>query len=257
MQNENFKMQGVAVGFIRHQENYQRLKERSVAEGAALFGVANITNLKKDFLIATKTVEKFDAGISLAVRLSEPILEEIEDHPTKLYYHHYRQANQFLDQLAFRLSLFIQEQGYRALSIPASQIVDWQTQQGHLSHKKIALQAGLGWLGRNNLLVNKKLGSRIRLVTILTDMPLNFDVPVTDTCGECRLCISACPASAIQDDQKEFAHLKCFDQLKDFQKKGYVGQYICGICVKACPGTPEIPSKNSLKERAQEVRSDE
>lgn len=218
------------------QENYQRLKERALDEGAALFGVANTANLKKDFLIAARVLEKLDAGISLAVRLSEPVLEEIEDHPTKLYYHHYRQANQFLDRLALRLALVIQELGGRALPIPASQIVDWQSQRGHLSHKKVAIEAGLGWLGRNNLLVNKTFGSRIRLVTILTDLGLQFDRPTDENCCDCQLCIAACPIAAIKKTAQEFDHLKCFEQLKDFQKKGYTNQYICGICVKACKG---------------------
>ncbi len=218
------------------QENYHQLKERALAEGAALFGVANITNLEKDFLIAARIVEKLDAGISLAARLSEPVLEEIEDHPTRLYYHHYRQVNQFLDQLALRLALVIQELGGRALPIPASQIVDWQSRRGHLSHKKVAIEAGLGWLGRNNLLVNKKFGSRIRLVTILTDLPLRYDRPTDETCGDCRLCVSTCPIAAIKETAQEFDHLKCFELLKDFQKKGYTNQYICGICVKACKG---------------------
>ena len=59
--------------------------------------------------------------------------------------------------------------------MPASQIVDWEKQTAHLSHKKIGELAGIGFIGRNNLLVNPEIGSRFRLATILTNMPLEPD----------------------------------------------------------------------------------
>lgn len=66
-----------------------------------------------------------------------------------------------------------------------------------------------------------------------------MDKPVKDNCGECHACIEVCPAQAISEKPEDFQHLKCFEKLKEFQKKGYVGQYICGICVKACSGKRE------------------
>jgi len=73
-------------------------------------------------------------------------------------------------------------------------------------------------------------------VTILTDIPLAVDKPLTDNCGTCRDCITTCPAKAIKEQQQDFDHLACFAALKEFQRKKYVPQYICGICVKACKG---------------------
>ena len=107
-----------------------------------------------------------------------PSSTEIEDHPTALYLHHYRQANYILDQIAFRVAALIQRSGGQALPIAASQIVDWEHQRGHLSHKALAHAAGLGWLGRNNLLVHPQFGARVRLVSILTDLPLQVDRPL-------------------------------------------------------------------------------
>jgi epoxyqueuosine reductase QueG len=131
---------------------------------------------------------------------------------------------------------YIQKIGYSALPIPASQILDWQSQKAHLSHKKIGVLAGLGWIGRNNLLVNKKLGSQFRLVSILTDMPLKTDKPTKDNCGVCRACIEICPPAAIKEKIQDFDYLKCFEKLKEFQKQRLVDQYICGVCVNACSG---------------------
>jgi len=205
--------------------NYQKLKKLATDLGVAAFGVCDFTE-KKDL----------NSAVSIAIRLSKSVLDEIEDRPTKLYFHHYRQANGLLDQIAMRISNFIQFDGYNALPVPASQIVDWEKQTAYLSHKKIAELAGIGWPGRSNLIVHPEFGSQIRLATILTDMPLSTDRPLKKDCGKCKRCIEVCPAAAIKESQKDFDHIICFEKLKFFQKQRYADQYICGICVKACNG---------------------
>jgi len=217
-------------------KNCLSLKKFCQDLGIDLFGVADITKIKKEFILSQSLLESFDKAISLGVRLSKGILEEIETAPTRLYFHHYRSVNNFLDQVAFKLSNYIQKKGYLSLPIPASQIVDWQNQKAHLSHKQIGYLAGLGWIGRNNLLVSKEFGSQFRLVTVLTNMPLKIDKPTKQTCGNCKLCIAVCPVAAIKENPLDFDHLKCFEKLKDFQRQHLVDQYICGICVKACNG---------------------
>lgn len=216
---------------------YLKIKDWALDQGVSLIGVADIRPFRKDFLnLSSQLVNSFDSGISMAVRLSDAILEEIEDRPTQLYFHHYRQANFFLDRLAFTLQQFIQGMGYNALPIPASQVIDWEKQKGHLSHKKVAYEAGLGWIGRNNLLVNPIHGARSRLVTVLTDLPLAHDRPAEAGCYTCKRCMEVCPAGAIKERQEDFEHLECFEQLRLFRKREHTRQYICGVCVKACSG---------------------
>ncbi|MDD5247023.1 MAG: 4Fe-4S binding protein [Candidatus Omnitrophica bacterium] len=217
-------------------KSYQFLKKFCLQNGAELFGVAGIDDLKDDFFLSDKVLQSVDKAVCLGKRISSGVLREIESAPTRLYFHHYRTINMFLDQLALKAAGLIEQKGFTALPIPASQIVDWQKQTAHLSHKKIGVKAGLGWIGRNNLLVNRKLGSRFRLVTILTNMPLKADKPVTDNCEDCRLCISACPAGAIKERAEDFDHIRCFEKLKEFQKQRLVDQYVCGVCVNACKG---------------------
>ena len=218
-------------------KTYTELKKASFALGADLFGVADINKIKNDFKISQKLLAKFDKAICLGVRLSASILEEIESAPTRLYFHHYRTANALLDQLSLKVSNYIQKKGFRALPIPASIILDWEGQKAHLSHKKIGTLAGVGWIGRNNLLVNKELGAQFRLATILTDMPLKTDKPLKESCSQCRVCVSVCPAGAIKEKPEDFDHIKCFEKLKEFQKQRLVDQYICGVCVNVCRGT--------------------
>lgn len=217
-------------------KNYLNLKKFANAQGIELFGVADIEKVKDTFSISERLLQKLDKAVCLGMRLSESVLEEISSGPTRLYFHHYRTVNASLDQAALKVANFIQSKGFSALPIPASIILDWENQRAHLSHKQLGVLAGLGWIGRNNLLVNKKLGSQFRLATILTNLPLKPDKQTKEDCGVCHLCVKMCPAGAIKETPGGFEHIKCFEKLKEFQKKKLVDQYICGVCVNVCRG---------------------
>jgi epoxyqueuosine reductase QueG len=215
---------------------YNSLKKFCQGLGIDLFGVADITSIKDDIQVSKDVLKSLDKAVCLGVRLSSSILQEISNAPTRLYFHHYRTVNALLDQTTLKICNYIQNKGFQALPIPASIILDWENQTAHLSHKKFGVLAGLGWIGRNNLLVNKKVGSQFRLSTILTDMPLKADKPGKDNCGSCRLCVKLCPAESIKDNPADFEHIRCFEKLKEFQKQKLVDQYICGVCVNVCKG---------------------
>lgn len=223
--------------FAQGKRNYRRLKKLSGQMGIDLFGVAEIGELKEQFSFGAGVSRPLAYACCMGVRVSSSVLEEIMDAPTRLYFHHYRTINMFLDQAALRVAQAVHRQGYRALPVPASQILDWQKQRAHLSHKELAARAGLGWIGRNNLLVHPRFGAQLRLVTVLTDLPLPADRPLAGGCGACRLCMKHCPAQAIGERREDFNHLACYDKLKEFQRKRLVDQYICGICVRHCPGS--------------------
>jgi epoxyqueuosine reductase len=216
--------------------NYQKLKAAALDLGFDLFGVADVTGMRGDFLLEPETRELFGLAVSLGKRLSDAVLDDIRGHPTQIYFHHYRQMNFFLDRGALLLADHIQKRGFGSLAVAASQILDWEKQRAHLSHKHVGRAAGLGWLGRNNLLVNPDLGARFRLVTVLTDMPLEPDAPLDRDCGDCHACAAACPAGAIKETREAFDHLACYETLKEFRRKGYTSQFICGLCVRDCRG---------------------
>lgn len=220
----------------KKENNYLKLKKKAKDLGIDLFAVADIGQIRQEINLSKELNSGLGRAICLGTRVSDQILEGISTGPTKLYFHHYRTLNMFLDQAALRLSNVIQDLGYRAIAIPASQILDWAKQSAHLSHKKIGYLAGLGWIGRNNLLVNEKLGSQFRLTTILTNMNLEAEKPIKRDCQSCRLCLTVCPVNAIKDKAKDFDYMACFEQLKEFQRQKLTSQYICGICVKACKG---------------------
>ncbi len=220
-------------------ENVEEIKTLCRQWGASLFGVADLSLFKKeDILLPSGALDRLPFALSIGYHLSDSILEGIENAPTSHYFHHYQRVNILLDTISLVVSSAIQEKGYQAMPIAASQIIDWKQQKGHLSHKHVARAAGLGWIGRNNLLVSEKFGSRIRLVTVLTDLPLEVGSPSGRDCGSCRACIKGCPVEAIKERPEDFDHLRCYEQLKLFSKTLHFSHNICGICVKACRGKP-------------------
>lgn len=221
--------------------NYEQLKAIAGAEGAALFGVADVSSIKDEFFIEPKSVLKgLDRGISIGVRLSGKVVETIIDEPTKIYAFHYKRVNSLLDEIAIRISNSIQDSGHSALPVPASLVEDWNLQRGALSHKSVGRLAGHGFIGRSGLLVSPEFGAAVRYATVLTDMPLPAGKPVAIDCGDCVACIAVCPAKAIKKDSKDLDLKACRDLLKTFANKAGIGHSICGICVKACKGI--IPS---------------
>ncbi|MDD5771974.1 MAG: hypothetical protein PHX78_00745 [bacterium] len=205
--------------------------------GIVISGVADISKLKEEFIFDDrKILDDLNFGISIGMPLLSGILETIKDHPTQLYFHHYRQTNNIIDKITHDVALLIQSKGYKAIPIPASQIIDWKKQLAQVSHRSVAFNAGLGWWGRNNLLVNPVYGSQARYATILTNYPLDTGSPLKTGCGDCYKCISVCPISAIEKDSRNFKREDCLGKLKEFAKIPGIGQFICGICVKVCDG---------------------
>lgn len=107
-----------------------------------------------------------------------------------------------------------------------------------------AKEAGLGWLGKNTLLLNKKEGSFFFLAELVLDLELDYDHPIqTDHCGTCKRCIDACPTEAIVapnllDASKCISYLTI--ELKDAIPNGFKGQmenwaFGCDICQDVCP----------------------
>jgi epoxyqueuosine reductase len=232
---------------MKKKDCYEELKKFALQEGASLFGVAERSAVQERHCSLTpETLQGLDKAISIVFHLSDRVLEDIVDGPTKLYFFHYQRVNLLLDELGLKIMNFIQSRGWSALPIPASQIVDWENQHAHVSHKHVAVQAGLGWIGRNNLLVSSQFGSRQRLITVLTNMPLETDEPLPGGCGECRACLSSCPSQSIKEKPEDFDHIGCYHQIKALVKAAGLRQNICGLCVKACR-----PKRNFTTESAE------
>ena len=230
----------------QREEAFSDLQRFAYDNGISLFGAADFRRYDKQLHLSTSAVKGLHYAISIGVRLSARVLEDIETEPTRLYSWHYRQANNQLDKVAFQLANIIQSMGGQALPVAASQIINWQKQEGHLSHKHIGVLAGHGWLGRNNLLVNPHYGSAVRYATVLTNLPLPVGETMEFQCGNCRECIKACPVEALGETPESYNFDKCFQKLTFFCKQRNLGLYICGLCVKVCRGRAKNSSGHSI-----------
>ena len=181
-------------------------------------------------------------AVTIAVKIPDAILKTIIERPTIEYFHEYRTANTLLDSMSFRLARFIEKKGYNAYPIGASQSDPNANYSGIFSHKKGARLSGLGFIGKNCLLITKEYGSKIRLATVLTDMPVTSQREIIKNgCGDCQICQKACPGGAISginyheglDREEFFSAEKCSHNMKNYKDVGRGA--VCGICIKVCP----------------------
>ena len=215
----------------------------------ATWGVADLGRVLREepeAVASPALVCRFGVAVVVAAPLPKGAFADLKDAPTPLYMHHYRQLNHMLDRLALRVAHTIEQFGHTACCIAASQYVSLSPRPvGHLSHRVLGYYAGLGFIGRPTLLITPRFGPRVRLVSVLTDAPLQPTGPAKlGGCGDCRACIEVCPAHAIREDSRDFDWKACFEQLRRFRKIPFVGQDICGICVAVCPrsGVRQVPA---------------
>ncbi len=136
--------------------------------------------------------------------------------------------------IAIRLAAFIRNLGY-----PAKAHIDGNYE---VVCPLVARDAGLGEIGRMGLLMTPKLGPRVRIAVVTTDLPLicneyKFDYSVIDFCRICKKCVENCPANAISnDDRKIINGVKRWqiEQEKCFEFWCKTGTD-CGRCLSVCP----------------------
>lgn len=129
---------------------------------------------------------------------------------------------------------------------------------GPLSERAFAQEAGIGWVGKNSLLIHREEGSWLWLGEVITKAELSPDSPASDHCGTCRRCIDACPTGAILEGLRSVDSRKCIP-FWNIEQKGEIphtlrkgmGDWLlgCDICQEVCPwnaqsarkGRPEPP----------------
>jgi epoxyqueuosine reductase len=174
--------------------------------------------------------------VVLALRINRGSM----DGPATSYQSAMDTVHRRLDDLAVRLSLFMEDAGGRAVPVPSDEPYRyWDAARTHgrgdLSHKHAAVAAGLGKLGRNSMLITPRFGNRVHLVSIVTDVKLDPDPLLDwDPCPPgCARCIKACPPGAIMDGPS-VDQAKCRPVVMQRLPKGAVVE-ACWACRKACP----------------------
>ncbi len=118
-----------------------------------------------------------------------------------------------------------------------------------LAERALAARAGLGFIGKNHMLINPKLGPQILLGEIITSLKLEPDKPITADCSDCNKCLATCPTGALRADG-QFDANKCISYLTieykdqippDLAEKIGDRLFGCDECVLACPYQTNVP----------------
>lgn len=120
----------------------------------------------------------------------------------------------------------------------------------HVQERVYGQYAGLGWIGKNTLLINREQGSYFFLAGMATSLELACDAPGVDHCGSCTLCIDACPTAAIVEARVVDA-TKCIsyltievdDEIPE-DRRPLIGNhaYGCDVCQEVCPWNLAAPT---------------
>jgi len=127
---------------------------------------------------------------------------------------------------------------------------------GPVMDKVWAVKSGLGWMGKNSNIINKKNGSYFFIANIFNNLELNSSDIINDFCGTCNACIKACPTQAIVSDFVIDAN-KCISYLTIENKNGISDEFIgkfnnwifgCDICQEVCPWNIKFAYKTRIKD---------
>lgn len=197
----------------------------------------------------SKLSEKENRGYNVAILIGivlspyyilEQSKENIIDHSE------FGEKEHRAGEIAEWLADFIITKGYRAYAQSDRNLIngfyDETTKTTTLPHKKIAILAGLGWIGKSNLLVTPEYGSAFCMCTVLTNAPLPIENKpmIISKCGDCTICKDICPTSAI--------HGTIWKQ--GLNRDFIVDVYHCVGCLKClvyCPWTQKYMYNNLTK----------
>jgi epoxyqueuosine reductase QueG len=220
----------------------QQIIRKARQSGAVLVGFAPVERwaerVMTDEAFFPRNIFPFTRTvIVMAVPIFIPVLDTT---PSIVYSELYNTTNRLLDEMAYRLAVFINGRGCRAVSFPRdgygdiSVLVD--NPQAAFSHVQAAFYAGLGSIGFNHTLLTPQYGPRVRLVSVLTDALIAPDSMMEESlCTGCKMCRRCCPTSSFTDTGGSIADMdkhKCALYHKKL-KEEY--RYPCGVCIKVCP----------------------
>ena len=182
---------------------------------------------------------RWGSVISIAYAYPEYVIDAIalrsgdgyDKESWNIYAREYRRLNQALNATAERLA-----EETDGTAIPAT-IEGFAGEIRHVedyygtavSHRVAAQQAGIGWRGSNELIVNIRYSCAIRLASVITVLHLERTAPSEGSCGSCHACLDACPFLRFKDSLDNYR-----EQCRRYIIALGLDDEVCGRCIKAC-----------------------
>ncbi len=157
---------------IMERQIIEIIKRHLIPAESYIYGFADLTGL------LSRKFEGYNYGISIGRKLDSSIVDNISEGPTMEYYSHYRKVNEELALVSGRISADLNEINIETITISPTvsteelDTIYFKTLRTDISHKMVATRAGLGWIGKTDLLITKKFGPRLRLTSILLKDPV-------------------------------------------------------------------------------------
>jgi epoxyqueuosine reductase len=198
----------------------------------------------------------YSFGICIVLALDPDIIERIPLGPDLNCFKAINATNKRLKDISLETQEFIEKQGFQAFSQAMVRRDDHCITP--LPHKTVATLAGLGWIGKSNLLVMRNYGSAVRLSSILTNMPFVTAEPIHHSqCGNCNLCVTGCPSGAVRGRNWKVGVQR--DALLDLTAcrgeiarrnsiLGAEGDASCSKCVAVCKYSQKYLKRTERKE---------
>ena len=207
-------------------------------------------NIEKRFDPA-KLLTGAKSVICVALNYRPAAGELAEDPPVRIArFAQYEDYHPFIKDRLFQLAEYIQDAGGDS-SLHFKACVD----SVPIAERALAQRAGLGFVGKNHMLINPELGSQFLLGELITTLELEADKPFEQIpCGDCGRCIRACPTGALSFDGS-FDARKCISYLTieepddipvEYQNKIDNRIFGCDECILACPHELNTPVRKNI-----------
>ncbi len=233
--------------FVDSSEAAQNIKDKATELGAGIVGVCR---MKKEFMVeGASTPYRYAISLGIPMRRDVMLKAPLVSSGMEVLHCYYKGS-----MLTVNLARYIRSLGWPAQGLPVNS-------SSECLHIPIALEAGLGQLGKHGSLICKEYGANFRLTSVLTDLPLEVDSPidiaVDDLCQSCKVCVNECPPDAIFNEKQwvrgEEKWYVDFDKCVPY----FSDNYGCAICLEVCPWseTGKGPKITSQLMKTRERRS--
>lgn len=223
---------------------YERIESAAREAGSDLVCFADLSPLK-GMLVGDTTTLEYPYAVTFAVEIPKDAARASLKEPSEEMRSAYKMCNKKLKGAGESIVQLLVGEGYKARFIDPAQRVNPEMLLGPISQKAIASLSGMGWIGKNGLLITEKYGPRQRMGAVLTDMPVRGRAELLENkCGDCTECIDRCAMKVLKGPSFK-RHPESRDLVIDWAKCGkYEAKLIgdgsrperaCGRCISVCP----------------------